>query len=496
MEPQEVMATALRVVQSRHDQAWLAGGWVRDRLLGRETRDVDIVVPAGAVTTARALADAVDGAFVLLDMERDTARVLVGPPTAVIYLDLTGLRAPTIEADLLARDFTINAMAVPMARWAEVEAALIDPSGGRRDLDLRLIRAVSADSLRADPLRMLRAVRLAGALGFTVDSQTAAWAQRDAELLDSVSRERVRDELAFIVDLPQAADSLRLLDELRLLEQVLPEVARLQAVPQPGEERTNALAHSLETVEVVEALRRWLAGGALDTDWPHAVLAATLAAYRAELQEHLAEVLPGGRSAGALLSLAGLLHNIGRGAVQPEGTAPGRRLLEQDVLSASMAATAMRRLCFSGAEVVRVRLCVHSHTRPRQMVSEAGGRPSRRSMYRFYRDAEPSGVESVLLSLADHLAARGAGLDPEQWRRHLAASAALLDAYYRHRDEVIAPPPVVDGRELMSALELAPGPMVGGLLESIREAQAAGEVRTRAEALDLARELLAKGGPL
>jgi tRNA nucleotidyltransferase/poly(A) polymerase len=158
------------MILARHGQAWLVGGWVRDHLLGEETHDIDFVVPRGAVATARQLATAVGGAFVLLDEERDTARVLVGQPWEALYLDVAGLRAPNIEQDLLERDFTVNAMAAPAAEWRAPDAALIDPTGGRVDLERRMLRAVSEESFRADPLRLLRAVRLSAALAFDLES--------------------------------------------------------------------------------------------------------------------------------------------------------------------------------------------------------------------------------------------------------------------------------------------------------------------------------------
>ncbi len=494
---QELMAVTLPVVEARHASAWLVGGWVRDRLLGLQTHDYDFVVPSGGIATARAVADAVRGAFVVLDVERDTARVVVGAAPDVVYLDFAALRASDIGADLLARDYTVNAMAVPVRAWQAPAAEVIDPAGGRRDLEMHLLRAVSVDSFREDPLRMLRGVRLAAALGFELESQTAAWIERDSELLDAVSRERVRDELAQILALPGAERSLGQLEALGLLGQVLPEVARLRAVAPAECSGRNCLEHSLQTVGVVGLLRDWLAGETWpEPGWAYEALGVTLDPYRWQLREHLAAILPGGRSVGVLLTLAAALHDVGKGVAGRACKGPGGPLLGHDVLGASVAATALRRLCFSSAETVRVRLAVRNHMRPGQLVQETGDDTPRRAIYRFYRDAAPSGVDTVLLSLADHLALRGSSPEPEHWRRHLAVSRALLEAFFGRYSEIIEPPLVVDGHELMAALGLAPGPEVGELLDSIREAQAAGEVTSAEEALSLARGLLQRSGPL
>ncbi|MCL6429981.1 MAG: HD domain-containing protein [Anaerolineae bacterium] len=494
---EELLARTLPVVEARHDESWLVGGWVRDHLLGIETRDIDFVVPAGAIATARVVADTVGGDLVVLDRERDTARVLVGEPRHVIYLDFAMLRAPSIEADLLARDFTVNALAVPTRAWRGPEGAVIDPAGGRRDLERRLLRAVSVDSFREDPLRMLRAVRLRASLGFELEGETASWIERDAELIDAVSRERVRDELSLILAQVRPAESLRLADELGLLARVIPEIEPLRAVPAAAWRAGSAWDHSLDSVEIADRIVRWLRGAIwADEAWPGQMLTAALAPYRLPISEHMAEVLPGGHDAAILLLLAALLHDVGKSAARQEGAGDEERLLGHDVLGGSIAATVTRRLCYSGAETDRVRTVVSSHMRPGQLVREMGPAPSERAIYRFFRDTRAAGVDTILLSLADHWATRGEGLEREHWRRHLALSRALLEAYFERREQVVEPPVLIDGHELMASLGLGPGPQVGELLESIREAQAAGEVRSREDALARARRLLEGGGPL
>jgi len=185
--------------------------------------------------------------------------------------------------------------------------------------------------------------------------------------------------------------------------------------------------------------------------------------------------------------LATLLHEVGKGAAERGRAASGGRFLGHEMLGASIAATAARRLCFSSAETVRVRQMVRSHLRLGQMAREMIDGPERRAIYRYFRDAEPAGVESILLSLAFYLADYGSSLDRE-------GSAAMFAAWFEQRQEVLEPQPLVDGRGLIEALDLGEGPEVGMLLDGIREAQAAGEVRTREEALALARRLLERTG--
>ena len=494
-QPEELVARVVPVVVARSRRAWLVGGWVRDRLLGRETRDIDFVVPTGAIAIARQVADLLGGAFVVLDDARDTARVVVGPPGAATYLDFAGLRAASIEADLLGRDFTVNAMAVDATAHQEPQPRVIDPAGGQRDLAQGVLRAVSPEAFREDPLRLLRAVRLRAALGFEIESETALWIRRDAELLDAVSRERVRDELVQILSLPGAEGSLRELDGLGLLDQVVPELGALRQVEASAGGAVNALGQTLRCVGITQALMAWLQGQKWEL--PAAAgqaLEAAVGAYRSRLAEYLGGLLPGGRTRATMLMLAALLHRVGKGATEQGRAAASGRLLGHDVLGASMAATIARRLCFSSAETVRVRLAVRSYLRPRQMAHEPEATPERRAIYRFFRDAEPSGLEATILSLASELATYEGAPPSTEWQRLVAVAASLFEAYFERRREVLDPPPLVGGHDLIEELGVAPGPQLGVLLDGIREAQAVGEVRTRDEALAFAQHVMEREG--
>jgi hypothetical protein len=113
-------------------------------------------------------------------------------------------------------------------------------------------------------------------------------------------------------------------------------------------------------------------------------------------------------------------------------------------------------------------------------------RVTRRAVYRYFRATGCGGVDVVLLSLADHLATHGPNLQEHRWARRLAVADTLLTHCFEHYEETVDPPPLVTGNDLMSTLDLEPGPKIGRLLETVREAQAAGEIKTREEALRLA----------
>ncbi len=192
-------------VRAARTGVYLVGGTVRDALLGRDSDDLDFAVEGGAAALARAVADHIGGAYVLMDAERDVARVLRRTRGRRQQFDFAGLRAGDIVADLAARDFTVNAMALPVGEgWG----GLLDPTGGLSDLEARTLRAASRHAFADDPLRILRLVRLAGALDLRADGETEDLARAWAPRLADVSAERLRDEWMLILGLPRATPSL------------------------------------------------------------------------------------------------------------------------------------------------------------------------------------------------------------------------------------------------------------------------------------------------
>ena len=469
---------------------------MRDMLLGRPLHDWDFAVERDAVGLARAVADALEGAYFPLDEERDTARVVLRNRRGRrVELDFAGLRGETLLDDLRGRDFTINAMAVGP------EGELIDPLGGLGDLQARLVRAIGPTSFEDDPLRMLRAVRLAAELEMRLEAKTAAWIIQRADSLPEASPERIRDEFVRILATPSPAEHVHMLDELRLLSQVIPEVEPLKEQPQSPPHRFDVWWHTLLVIDAT--------AGLLDVVWgrppfPRLYADASeqawgevrdlLEPFVPSLKRHLSVRLRGGRRRATLLVMAALCHDLGKPLTCTEDEEGHLHFYNHEREGARITVRRMRHLRFSQAEVKRVSTMVRAHLRPGHL-ARVRGAVTRRAIYRFFRDLGSVGVEVCLLSLADHLATWGPNLEADRWARRREVVRLLLSHYFERHEETIAPTPLVDGRELMEDLGIEEGPLVGRLLEAIREAQASGEVRTREEALALARRLKgAEGG--
>jgi poly(A) polymerase len=442
--------------------AWLVGGAVRDAVAGGLPRELDLAVPAGALTMGRALAARLGAAFVVLDERRGVCR-LVGP----VSVDIADFRAPTIEADLVARDFTVNALAVSLAALdADGRAPIIDPTGGLADLAAGRVRLCAPDALAADPVRVLRAARLALRPGWRLDAAVVVAARAAAPGIAAVAAERVRDELIRILDAGEAGRGLRLLDEMAGLDAILPEGAAMRRTTQPLPHHFDVWEHSLRAVEAADRLLAAAPG---------------VAPWAADVAARLDEDLGDGLTGRAVVKLAALLHDVAKPETRAE--VEGRvRFIGHDVKGAERAAVIAERWRLSRRAAAVVERLVRHHLRPMHLAQS--GPVTRRARHRFFRDLGDDAGALLLLALADAAALRGD--DPlEVWAGEGGRVLRELMAGAADERALAAAPPLVTGEDVMAAFALPPGPEVGHLLARAREAQALGQVATREEALAL-----------
>lgn len=487
------------------DPVYIVGGVVRDFLLGRTDKlnDLDVVVKADANAVARRAADRLGWAYYPLDAERDVARLVFTASRAPLVCDVAAMRGGDLETDLQARDFTVNAMAL---RWRRNCAAeLIDVVGGRSDLEKRQLRRVTPWSLAEDPVRLLRAVRLAVQLDFAIEEATLTQMLRLGDALRLVSAERVRDELWKMLALSEPDRALEMLREFHFLHIVLPEVAQMEDVAQSAPHDVDVYRHTLRAVRYAVALRDWLLGERAIEDSPAgATLAAALTPYRGRLRQTLLEIVAAERRLVDWLVWFALWHDAGKPAARTvDQTAEGAlryRFLGHEEVGARLAGQRMEALKFSRHEIALLQAVIRMHMRPHHLHAAFGDRPlSRRACYRFFRDASQSvygsaahadvGVATVLLALADYQAIFAES--PPDWAAYVRHAVELLRFGLEPDGLEDVRKPLVDGRMLMHYFKLEPGRQVGELLEQLREAQAAGEIKTPEEGLALAAELLA-----
>ncbi len=464
---------------------WLVGGVPRDHLLGRTSRDFDFVVAGEARALARRFADQLGGAYYDLDRERDIGRVILTKrEERRITFDFARLRGITIEEDLRGRDFTINAMAVCLT----APYTWIDPLGGAHDVKEKIVKACTPHSLADDPVRALRAVRFALSFEFQIANETREGIEQVKHTFDSVSSERIRDEIMQICAMSQPGKAFRLLDYMGILGTVFSDLEQLREIDFPAPNEINALEHTLAVLDRLGDLLTVLdpdhdpqaAGNLL---W--AEVALRLGRFRNPLADYLARSLSQANNARQILFLAALYHVVGLSGDVDSETPYVVRISEAEH-GARVAGELGRKLRLSNAEVDHVERILRYQGAFEDLGFEQP--PSPRAIYRFFRATRGAGVEIVLLALASFVGARAARLSQDRWAEYVGLARTLLEAFFERHERIVDPPQLINGEDIMHVLHLDPGPIVGELLEVVREAQAAGEVATRDEALTLINE--------
>ena len=475
---------AVRQAVGGRGEVYLVGGAVRDAYLRRPVSDLDFVGTGDGIELGQHVARSLQAAFYPLDTERRVGRVLVESAGRRLTLDFSSLRGKRLIEDLAARDFTVNAVALPLADLSTA----IDPLGGLDDLRLKTLRACTPGALADDPLRTLRAVRLAVQLEFRIEPATRELIRAAAAGLPQVAAERVRDEFMRIMGGTRVAPALRVMQALGLLALVVPETAGLERVAQPPPHIHDVWNHTLLLIDRLESLLAVLAPQADEdssADLVFGLASVRLGRFRESLKAHLTRTLSGDRPVRGLTFLGALLHDVGKPETRGVDSQGEVHFLGHDSLGGDWAVRRAGLLHLSNIEADYLGGIVRLHMRPQHLAHD--GPPSRRAVYRFFAAAGECGVDVCLISLADMLAIYGPTLSQDSWAAMLDTIRSLLESFFEHPAEHIHPPLLLTGDEVMQALGLHPGPQVGFLLEALREAQAAGEVTAREAALEFVR---------
>ncbi|MGB1250600.1 MAG: CCA tRNA nucleotidyltransferase [Candidatus Promineifilaceae bacterium] len=479
---QTLLAKVTQIVEKWPHPVYLVGGAVRDVVLNRPIHDLDFVTGHNAIRLAFWVADKLRVPAYVLDQERDVGRVMIDEETS---LDFARFRTDnhtfgkTLEVDLRARDFTINALAQELKTG---NTTIIDPTGGLQDLERGVVRMAYAEAIEEDPARALRALRMALQFGFEMEPATYAAVEKMAGQLWRISAERVRDEFLKLLMLPNPHRAVALLHDTGLLQDITPELIALVGL-------TQSPPHHEPVFEHTQSVLRWLVwvestlrenGQAI---LPHFTRYEQLFAY-------MDRRVDGGFSGWQLLRLAGLFHDIGKAQTRTVEESGRIRFLKHEKVGADLVYERLRQLKFSKAANDTVRGIVKGHMRPFALADQSP--ISRRSVYRYFKATGGIGVDIALLSLADNLAKDNGvpsaqGETKEAWEWLCQVIDKLLTENFAKPEKSVRPPKLVTGGDVMQTLGIGPGREIGRILEAITEAQAAGEIETREQALDAIR---------
>jgi putative nucleotidyltransferase with HDIG domain len=454
------IVVAVRDALGGVDGVWIVGGAVRDAALGREILDLDLAVAGDPGATAKAIGRGLGEHAFELSAEFGTWRVV--SQGRGWQIDLTALRGETIEADLAERDFTIGAVAVPLAGGEP-----IDPYAGLTDLSERHLRAVGEESFIGDPLRLLRAARLAAELDLEIDERTVALARAAADHAGDPAGERQLAELRQLVGGPDPLRGVGLLGELGITPVVLPELETLRGVEQGPNHHLDVYDHTIAVLEHTLEVERDLERFAGER-------AAEVAAL---LEEPLADEV----SRRTALRFGALFHDIAKPATRAEFNGfVGFK--GHDEVGAEVIGSICARLRASRKLTQHLQGLARHHLRLGFLIPEMPLPP--RGVHAYLCATDPVTVDVTLLTVADRLSARGVGpiASPEMVSAHLSLAREMIAAGLDWRQQG-PPAPLLRGDEIAAELGIEPGPELGNAVAELEAAQYAGEVTDRIGAL-------------
>ncbi len=453
-------------LKGSHARVFLVGGALRDYYLNRRGTDLDFAVNQGAIALSRKFARRIKGAFVLLDRDHGSARVVKKLDGVIWTFDLTDWRGASIQKDLGLRDFTVNTLALDILAQDTSASSILEVKGSRRDLKAGVVRMVNSQVFNDDPLRLLRAFTLKATLGFKIDILTERQIKKEAHLISKAAAERIREEFFKILASPRAYETLSSMDKLGLLGHVIPQITVMYGVKQGGYHHLDVWRHSLEVVKQIENI--------IDD-----------MGKNNRLKEYLEEEIGGAHTRLALLKMAAILHDIGKPETRRQ---EGKRMTFHSHEHAGERIT--RQVCKQLKVTVKERFfledAVRMHLRPGYLSNFK--RPSEKAIFRYLRDTKDEAVGLAILALADQAATRGSLTTEVKHKHHAKVCRMLIDRYFELKDQKPRAR-LLTGDDLIKVLKLKPSVLFGKILSQIEEAAALGKIKTKQEALALAKSI-------
>jgi putative nucleotidyltransferase with HDIG domain len=456
-----------RIAQKRKTKVWLVGGFLRDIYLGidKNLTDFDFCLEHNVTRFVREFSRAISSKFIVLNERQLTLRVILKRSSRTYTFDFAALRGKDIYQDLSLRDFSINTLAVNLN---DRKSGIIDYFGAQKDLDRKVLKVVKEQVIEDDPLRILRGFSFMLNYTFRIEPKTEKTFVKYKALLKHVSRERINEELFKIFSAKQSHVAIKRMDELKILEEIIPRIRSLKGVFQGGYHHLDVWRHSLETLKSFE------------------LLYGKYLRKNKEVVDYLNEELAQNRKRIQIIKLGCILHDVGKPIAKRK---KGKKTIfyAHEKIGRDMAEDIARDLRLSLREKEVLKKLIFWHLRPGYLADQAP--PSGRAIYRFLRDTETEGVAVILLSLSDWRATRGPLTNAKKRKKHEKVMLGLVRHYFEGKKKKPLPK-LVDGYDIMRKFSLKPSPLIGRILRKIKEEQALGKIRTKAQSYLVAKKLV------
>lgn len=413
-------------------EAYLVGGYMRDLLQNKVSPDRDIAIKCSDLRElCIKIADELNGSYVELDNENEIYRVVFNED----YIDFARLINDNLDDDINRRDFTINSIMYDIKN-----NKIIDKVNGIKDFKNKIIKTINIKNLEDDYLRMLRAFRFQAKLGFEIDNDILDFISDNASNLEKIAPERINQELIKIFEGDFLIETLFNMDKTGLLEVIFPVINEIKKIPKNSHHHLDLFHHLIETVKNV----------------------------RINKPE---------------LKLAAFLHDLAKPdcwTIEPD---TGRhRFIGHDELGSKKVIPILKKLKFSNKQIEYISKMIKYHIYPSSLMSNPDVTDS--AIVRFIRKIDINTPDLIELARADRLSARGPMVTDEMVENNLNNLEILLQKYNKISPKLKTLPKLIDGNEIMKLLNIKPSPLLGEIIEEVKELQFEGKINTKKEAID------------
>jgi len=439
--------------------AYIVGGSIRDIILGRIPTDFDIAVLLFPEKYASALASCVKGHVVEIGKQNQMIYRVVSENST---FDISAIEGKTIEDDLIKRDFTVNAIGYDLS-----SGKIIDLFGGINDLSIKKIRMVSKEAFKKDPVRLIRAYRIAAMLAFEIESETAHAIVNNVKLITKTAGERIKAELFKILSCSKSYIYIHQMYETGLLFEIFPELTALRGCKQNKHHSYDVLDHSLTAFSRLEMLlnEKIFNTGAINLPIPDM-----------------------DKERSALLKYSILLHDIGKPSALTVGDDENIHFFGHEIIGAEMAKRISKRLRLSNIEADYIDFIIRNHIAALNLYNSGDKNPpSKRSLTRFFIKCGDMTPDILLHTIAD---IKGKGNEDKKNEDFLSFASYLLNEFFSGYKVKKTGPRLITGNDLIEEFGLYPSPLFKRILSLVEESRLSNTINSRDEALLMVRDFL------